>query len=200
MAVEPQRKCGYRKVGGIYIVSSPLDEVCSDLPLEIPVCPCCGNTIEFFRGIRRINPNKLWKTGGWKCTPHPDKAWFMWIGKHFYPTPADFIEEAQELGVSKRIPFVPDELQTGDVVFLAHKKGIRRNNKFVPAVVAVFTIKHVERIISEKQSKKKSFVKKLRERGLTPIIVPDDDPDHRGSVYKDLKREKKRSMKALDEW
>jgi hypothetical protein len=29
-------------------------------------------------------------------------------------------------------------------------------------------------------------MEKLRLRGITPVVVPDDDPDHEGSVYEAL--------------
>lgn len=35
MAIEPRRGCGYRKMGGLYLVADALGEVCHRLPFPL---------------------------------------------------------------------------------------------------------------------------------------------------------------------
>jgi hypothetical protein len=41
MAVEPKRGFGYRKVGGIYLVSGGKGRPCGCLPIPLHTCPSC---------------------------------------------------------------------------------------------------------------------------------------------------------------
>lgn len=50
MAVEARRGCGYRKVGGLYLVGSGGGIACDRLPMAIEVCGCCGQGIKPTRG------------------------------------------------------------------------------------------------------------------------------------------------------
>lgn len=47
---EGPRGCGYRKGGGIYLVSSGLGEPCERLPLPVVQCPTCGHGVKPARG------------------------------------------------------------------------------------------------------------------------------------------------------
>ena len=45
----------------------------------------------------------------------------MWVGGQFYPTPQAYIDEAEALGCSKRLPGIPENLVIGQSkVYLAH--------------------------------------------------------------------------------
>lgn len=59
MAVEPKRGCGYRKIGGLYMVSGGVMVPCDRLPFELNVCPCCGEGIKQARGWTWITPYDL---------------------------------------------------------------------------------------------------------------------------------------------
>jgi hypothetical protein len=50
MAVEAKRGCGYRKVGGLYLVGSGGGIACDRLPIAIEICKCCGQGIKQTRG------------------------------------------------------------------------------------------------------------------------------------------------------
>lgn len=50
MAIEARRGCGYRKVGGLYLVSGGLADNCHRLPLPLHVCPTCHAGIKPARG------------------------------------------------------------------------------------------------------------------------------------------------------
>lgn len=56
MAVEAERGCGYRKVGGLYLCGEGLSSiVCDRLPYELKVCPTCGEGVKFSRGFQWLN-------------------------------------------------------------------------------------------------------------------------------------------------
>jgi len=139
MAVEVKRGCGYRKVGGLYLCGSGITISCDRLPYEIKYCPTCGSGIKFTQGFTWID----WKEFAGEhhpmvicrclnmcyiCYPsnYTQPYGLLWVGEANY-TPQHFIKEAMEMGVSKRIPFIPKELKLGEtVVLLAHKKAVMR--------------------------------------------------------------------------
>ena len=108
----------------------------------------------------------------------------MWVGNQFY-TPEGFIEEAMQFGISKRISAVPKNFKIGKTwVFLAHKLSGRDTlNRKVPAIFYVFKPTRIEKIVSETQYKDDVEMNKLRAKGIIPVIVDDEDYDHRGSAY-----------------
>jgi hypothetical protein len=152
MAIEPARGCGYRKVGGIYLVGSGYAHGCDRLPLILDICPVCSSGVKFSRGITWINLLKLAGVHGTldsteartdesgdltqikqcKCTktcyicyPKDEKHALLWVGESFYKTPSDFIDESVRQGISKRIAAVPRGFKVGEtIVLLAHKKAI----------------------------------------------------------------------------
>lgn len=138
MAIEARRGCGYRKVGGTYLVSGGAGFACGRFPLEIAPCPLCDHRPPFTRGIQKVTPKNVLhaspacKSGNEvRCAVCPlgqalaaDTAGLMWVGDKFY-TPGEFSAEAAKLGVSKRIPSIPKWLEIGKTwVFLAHEKAI----------------------------------------------------------------------------
>ena len=59
MAHENKRGCGYREVGGMYLVGEYISIPCDRLPYPLDVCPVCGAGIKVGRGMTKINPMKL---------------------------------------------------------------------------------------------------------------------------------------------
>ena len=57
--VEGVRGCGWRKPGGLYLVSGNLSEPCPRLPVETAVCPTCGEGIKPARGFTWVDGGKL---------------------------------------------------------------------------------------------------------------------------------------------
>ncbi len=57
--LEPRRGCGYRRLGKIYVRGTGLAYPCHRLPMNLEVCPVCGQGIKFTRGWTEINPLKL---------------------------------------------------------------------------------------------------------------------------------------------
>ena len=143
---EVKRGCGYRRIGGLYLVSDPGQHLnCDGLPLELQECDCCGFKPPFNRKLQLLKPAYIIQAeqnlhlklkargaageicGCWKdcptCHPDPKGSYgLMFVGQKSY-TPSSFIKEAFSMGVSKRIPEIPSWLKLGETwIFLAHLK------------------------------------------------------------------------------
>lgn len=206
MAIEGRRGCGYRKVGGLYLVGSGEGIPCCKLPVVLHICPTCGGGVKQTRGWTWIDP-KPWfanKTcsqpaylGGGACiaaTPEAfgERVGLLWIGTAFYPTPGDFLKEANAMGISRRITAVPRGFKVGEHwVFFAHPKVQKLvadgtgEESWLPGVFRIFKPQRIEKIITETMSRDEALMTDLAEKGITPVIVPDGDRDHQGSVYDD---------------
>lgn len=196
MAIEKRRGCGYRAVGGIYVVGGHLTAPCGMLPFELGVCPCCGAGIKPARAWTWINPQLMLKNANPcnfgksalcdSCVMNNverfgEKAGMIWIGGAHYRTPQHFMLEANTQGISRRLArnAVPKELELGKTwCFLAHREALVVDGEKRPGVFAIFKPTKLEIIITETQSRDEAFMKRIEERGLTPVVVPDDDPDH----------------------
>ena len=193
MSVEAKRGCGYRRVGGLYLVGEGPGAPCDRMPIPLNVCPCCGEGIKFSRGWTWIQPTRLFKGNHsanefCECDPQcpacycethfglEGKAGLLWVGEKFY-TISSFTEESVRLGVSKRIATVPHGFEIGKTwVFLAHKKAI---NDETPGIFMVFRPHAIEKIVTISESCDAEKMENLKKRGITPVRVPDGDPDHR---------------------
>lgn len=136
-----QRGCGWRKPGGIYLMADGLWGGCGKLPAPLERCPVCNGGIRVTRGLSFINPARLLE--GVFCADYnddqakcagcimssrnlPGRGWLIGVGAKFY-SPTEFIREALQLGVSKRIAQIPRDLKIGqDYVFAAHPEAITR--------------------------------------------------------------------------
>lgn len=138
MAAEAKRGCGYRKKGGIYLVSDALSAPCDRMPFKLDVCPCCGAGIKVSRGFTWIDPVKLFgehvrckdmfpcpmcQPGHFFGDQQCYCAGLLFVGDKFY-SPDEFLIEASQLGVSRRIGALPRGFKIGETwVFLAHSKA-----------------------------------------------------------------------------
>ena len=59
MAAEPKRGCGYRRIGGLYLVGGGVGVPCDRLPLLLDVCPTCSHGIKPARGFTWVTVDKL---------------------------------------------------------------------------------------------------------------------------------------------
>ena len=198
MPIEPKRGCGYRKVGGIYLVGSGIALPCDMLPIPIEPCPTCGYEIPFTRNFMWIS--KLWiihqetnrhdkdKCQCPKSCPlcYPenyelDKYGLLWVGERYYKTPNDFIVEAQKMGIAKRIPKIPKDLVLGKTwVLLAHKRVDFVEKSTITrkkGIFYAFKPKRIEVLVWEDEVDKPS-VQKLKEQGVTVIPVPRHMKEH----------------------
>jgi len=143
------------------------------------------------------------------ATSEMGKAGLLWMGEKFYKTPADFDREGAQLGISLRISAIPRGFHVGETwVLLAHPKTVRagcsacgakgyigevgaqevcdgcegKGDKILPGIFKVLRPERIEKILPDSMHNALE-VEELLEKGITPVFVPDDDPDHRGTVY-----------------
>lgn len=171
-------------VGGEHTVKSDLTLDAVDEPCAcFPNCPLCKN------------PKAVGKAG------------LLWIGEKFYKTPNEFMREGREMGFSRRVHAVPRNFKVGETwVMLAHPKGIGcadcegtgasanpadiedpsclmcHGTGKLPAIFTLWRPTRIEKLYVESQRDSEE-TKKAIEQGITPVFVPDDDPDHQGSVH-----------------
>jgi len=88
------------------------------------------------------------------------------IGESFYPDIEDFIEEARTMGISRKLPFLPNGFETGKTrCFIMHKAGTKRRR-----LVGFFIIDGLEVVVEDKRAledKAREFV----ELGAMPISM-----------------------------
>lgn len=195
MAVERMRGCGYRIVGGTYIVGSAFFRDCDRLPYPLNYCPTCGAGIKFSRNFQWIDAVSMFgihedcrciKEYGecHMCAPVQDVSYgIMWVGEASY-SPESFMLEAKQMGISKRIPFIPKELKIGKtVILLAHKNAVEVSNvvdgklEFGPGIFCVFQPTAIERLYWQSELTD-DVAADCYKQGVTPISIPDDDADH----------------------
>jgi hypothetical protein len=204
VAVEPKRGCGYRKAGGTYLVGKSGGLACCRMPILLHVCPTCNHGIKQSRGWTWIDPRPflvnapecVLQRGGIPFCPAATgfdfgkKVGLIWIGEQFYPTPEHFMAEAKMLGISRRVAALPRGVVIGESwVWLAHKKAVLRDGQHLPGVFYLWKPEGIERIVTATQAKDEGEMKLLTDRGITPFVVPDNDPDHVGDVYDDRQTE-----------
>lgn len=217
MAIEAKRGCGFRKAGGLYLVSDGLSEPCERLPIPVVPCPCCGERIQQVRGFQWVTREYALKAAKpcdgnsahahracAVCSPDvmsQDRYGLIWVGEQFYPTMADWALEAGKLGVSKRVNAIPKGVEIGVTwVLVAHPKGMPNYNMtgkegdddaFLPAICSAFRVKRIELIVTPSMQKER-WVKELVKKGVTLVEVPEDDKDH--APKKAKKSARRRSM------
>lgn len=186
---------------------------CDRMPFPLETCPVCGGGIKVSRGFTQVKPLTLWGPHqGCRdmfpchlCFPKDDPAYIMLVGEKFYKKPEDFITEALELGISKRIPFVPKDLVLGKtVVYLAHPKAVEiKDPVAVQQAMAIieqaetsqprlfeteriertlgifcaFIPQRVEKLIWQSEATPEEL-EKLEKRGISPVVIPDGEIQH----------------------
>lgn len=201
-AVEEIRGCGYRKVGGLYLVGGSGSEICHRLPILAKVCPTCGEGLLFSRGFNWVNGRKLvgepCLVGECSSTEHRvlcpicsvqiagekpldllERCGLIWIGNKFY-TPEAFTLEADRMGISRRINALPRKFKIGiDLVLLAHQRVLPaeyEEKKKQPGIFMVWRPERVQKLVWENE--KKEELEKLVDRGIEPVLIPLDATAH----------------------
>lgn len=212
--VDSERGCGWRKEGGLYLRLDAAWEPCGKLPIPLEVCPCCHAGIKPARGWTWFDPRPF--LGSKECAyaldaeskalhcgncaldaGAPAKAGLLWIGEKFYPTPRDWMEEAQKLGISRRISAMPQGFKLGDRVYLAHRlcidhkelcacRGTEGKNcgtcngegwvhRQTPGIFTTFVPSRVEYVCKGTETAEE--LADLEKRGITPVkVLRDTDP------------------------
>jgi hypothetical protein len=180
--VEGKRGCGYRKPGGIYLVSSGYGRYCGALPIELSVCPTCHQGIKPARGWTWINLADLAavrgcdKADGCGDCPIADakiqEVGLIWVGEKFYPSTRGFAAEADAMGISRRISQIPRKFELGVTwVALAHRKAIEALPDPKPGIFHVFKPIRIEYVVKPDDDEKK--LESLEKRGITLVnVVP----------------------------
>ena len=202
MAVELARKCGYRKVGGLYLVAEGIGMSCDRLPIPLTACPTCGEEPRPNRGIAAFDPFGMWGQHWIEDQEHDNvlcpedtcpvcrpsgKQFLMWVGDEY--TSESFRAEAGSMGVSKRVHSVPKDLVLNESwVFLAKRKIIPGNGQtwlpgepeerrgYGSGVFHAFRPQRLEKIVTDQTSQEE--LDALEAQGIMPVAVPHDDPDH----------------------
>lgn len=131
-----------------------------------------------------------------------EEAALVWVGNKYY-SPQEFLDEAAQLGPSKRISEAPKWLKLGATwVFCAHEQVFSgpcpvcnghgddaltlrpdcetcdgERTVWEPGIFYAFVPTALEKVVSDKTSQKS--LDDLRKQGITPVLVPYNDPDHR---------------------
>jgi len=185
---ESKRGCGYRKPGGLYLVSSGLAVGCGKLPIPLTVCPCCGAGIKPARGWTWVGRDLVKDTPcmylkckiGFQCYPWKDpgidRFGLIWVGEKFYPTVQDFVREAKHRGISRRISAVPNDFYVGTTwILLAHRKAIYFGDKFIPGIFQAFKPEAIEYIIKGDETQEE--IDRMEKRGISLVdVVKIDEP------------------------
>lgn len=183
---ESKRGCGFRKPGGLYLVSGLSFGACGKLPLPLTVCPCCHAGIKPARGWTWVS-DELFKGRICElnecvkgCVPFDGsvtKFGLIWIGEKYYPTPQQFMKEGLAQGISRRINSVPKDFVLGETwVLLAHRKAIRNMESLededrTPGIFTAFKPERIEYVVKEDDDQEK--LDRLEKRGITLIdVVP----------------------------
>lgn len=201
MAVEPRRGCGYRKIGGLYLVSGPQGMPCDRLPYPLEVCPTCNQGIKQARGWTWVDVKALVRDAHMvchdfdqmlcpMCAPLQERAGLLWIGERFYPTVETFNWEVVKLGISRRIRVIPRGFEIGKTwILLAHPKAVQQKfNVQDPGIFKAWRPSRIEKILPESKRGSEE-VAELEKKGIFPVFVPDNDPDHTGSAYGEVEEQ-----------
>ena len=193
ISVETARGCGFRKQHGLYMMGGGEGLACGALPIPLHICPTCNQGIKPARGFTWVDLKKLMGNmavcsadsithrqcplGMFMDEGQMDKVGLMWVGSKYY-SPKSFLNEARDMGVSKRIPFVPNDFIVGESwLALAHREAIMTpmddwvgsDPEFTPGVFMLFQPDRIEYIVSGEETEEE--IDRIIERGLTPVYV-----------------------------
>ena len=106
--------------------------------------------------------------------PNRGKSGLIWIGEKHYQVPEKFIEEANRMGISRRITALPRGFVLGTTwVFLAHAKGIFNINEnpivYRPGIFQIYKPTAVEYVMKGDESEEE--IESMIKRGITPVRI-----------------------------
>jgi hypothetical protein len=212
--IDQKRGCGWRQAGGLYLVCKGEAVKCGKLPIPLTICPTCSGGIHFARSWTWVDGKALlgdrlcqalnpMYCAGCLLGPAIGRSGLLWIGEQFYKTTADWMKEAVEQGVSRRIPAVPRDFKPGrTVVLVAHKKAIKelcsicsgtgvdttkpegnshctacdRGVVYTPGIFSAFIPTAVEYVTKGDETDEQ--IEAFEKRGITPVKVVQDSGRH----------------------
>jgi len=142
------------------------------------------------------------------CNP-PEKAFMLWVGEKFYPTPRDFSLEAEKLGVCKAVPSIPKDFEIGkSIVYLAHRKAVTTyiedpetltgyKTEKTPGIFLAFIPLRFELLVKESDyNKNKEKYDEMEERGIEIVLVPDNYDEIVKRAEEEYKKKRKKGKKS----
>ncbi|NIN00500.1 MAG: hypothetical protein GTO24_21180 [candidate division Zixibacteria bacterium] len=192
---ESRRGCGWRKVGGLYLMGMLPAKPCGRLPIPCETCPCCGRGIKPARGWTWVDADEIIRAAP-ECKTKKQcracivervvkdmhalgRAGLIWIGEKHYPTVGHFNRESDLMGISRRLSSIPNDFELGKTyVLLAHRRAIIEGEvkiiegggiEFKPGIFAVFKPTHIEIVV--KGDEPDDVIEGYLKRGLTPIMI-----------------------------
>lgn len=109
------------------------------------------------------------------------KSGLIWIGEKFYPTPESFADEANIMGVSRRISSIPLGFVIGETwVFFAHRKAVEDMDnpsieKRHPGIFQAFRPTSIEYVVTGKETEEE--LERMVKRGIEPVEVTHRHPN-----------------------
>jgi len=123
----------------------------------------------------------------------------VWVGESFYETPDHFLEEVREMGISRKIHAIPEDLKIGDWVFLGYRKLIPTGERtkdgdvvMKPGIFSAFRVNAIEKLLTGPQMEDQYYIKSLLDRGITPVVEVDSEDE--------IEPAKERLYKSLDRY
>lgn len=193
---EGARGCGWRTAGGLYLVAPGGGTPCGLMPIPLDRCPTCDAGIKISRGWTWVDPEPLLAqriSEGGPCPLNTDttcaecsvemfsrgyvgKVGLLWVGEKFYDTPGKFLEEADRMGICRRIKSVPHDFVLGETwIWLAHRCCIPTEDEWQAGVFRIFKPEAIEYIVTGKETEEE--LERMVERGITPVKIEREESD-----------------------
>lgn len=128
----------------------------------------------------------------------------IWVGGGHYTTPGDFLREARDMGISRKIKAVPKGFRLGEtIVYLAHRKAVLKETipavpenadgkgrpeeqRFAPGVFSVFRPTGIDLVIDDPENVPERAQKLAEQHGARIVkVVPVESPGAFGDDEED---------------
>ena len=224
ISIEKKRGCGYRSPGaggvGFYFMGEGTFEACERLPFPLHACLCCGAGIKPARGFTWIEPASLFAVDQeprctevynegppdqehihetcWMCNPTlaGARAGLIWIGEKHYKTAAAFSLEASKMGISRKLPSIPNGFEFGKtLIYIAHKNGAPKlleegGIEWSPGVFMVYRPSHIDLVIDDPLHVPDTAINLAEELGPDKCrivkVIADDSEDDESLGFEDF--------------
>ena len=191
--VEP-RGCGLRQQGGFYLIGDMTSETSVFFPKKLE-CGCGMEVLRPSRSIQKFKPGKMWHSLQIEGPANrlgitfkeDDLAWACTIDKKNYKFPSDYFEEAQRMGISRRMNNGPlKQFKLGESwCFIIHDRAIRVGVEgadsdgadaqgYKPGFIGCFKPTAIQYVVIGNESE--SFLREQIKKGVTLVNVPGARP------------------------